>query len=181
MPIPVNEAKRVKTKELYQNGKGSRVIASILHENPTTTYRRLVRMGLNRSKEEAQSIKLVEPTAIPFSNILTQDTLRKSATGEAIRWFLSRGYTPSIPVEPVRYDLVVESDIGLLRVQVKSTTRKLGSFWCVQTCRLEYDKSLRSNSSGKRKKTSYSKDDVDLFFVLTQDGSRYLVGLLMLP
>ena len=175
MPLPVNEFKRSETKRLYGEGKGSRVIASTLKENPTTTYRRLVRMGLSRSKSEAQAVKVL-PVLVPFSNQSSPQNLRRLAIGEAIKWFMSRGYTPSLPVETTKYDLVVESDVGLQRVQVKSTTRIRDGSWCVQTCRLQYNSSLVARgSAGKRRRSSYSKGEVDLFFIVTSDGSKYLI------
>mgnify|MGYP003391902124 CR=1 FL=1 len=179
MPHAKNESKRSQTAKLYSEGQGSRVIASILKENPTTTYRRLVRMGLIRNREEAKDIACkTQVLHLPFSKSSSSQNLRRSAVGEAIRWFLSRGYAPSIPVEPTRYDLIVESDHGLLKVQIKSTTRVQNGFWCVQLCRLQYNSTLvATGSAGKRRRQSYLKDEVDLFFIYTSDGSRYLIPL----
>jgi hypothetical protein len=90
---------------------------------------------------------------------------------------MHRGYVVSIPVEPVRYDLVVESDEGLMRVQVKSTTSKDHGRWIVRIDRQKYGKRLRPSSNGARQKCTYLPDEIDYFFVVTGDGDKYLIPL----
>lgn len=90
--------------------------------------------------------------------------------GAAIAWFSSNGYAVSIPLADNQpYDLVVEDEEGLKRVQVKTTTYRqahYGSF----VVRLETAGGNRSRTT--RKKFDNSK--VELLFVLADDGSRWL-------
>jgi hypothetical protein len=136
-------------------------------------------MGLVRSREEAYTLSnAVGPTALPFSNKPQEARLRASAIGSATRWFLERGYVPSIPVEPSRYDLVVESDEGLKKVQVKTSAFKgTGGRWQVHVHRTAYDASVEARgAAGKRRSLSYLSTDVDYFFVITPD-SMYLIPI----
>lgn len=105
--------------------------------------------------------------------------LSRSGVGSAIEWFLSRGYDVSVPVEPTHYDLVVGSDDGLKRVQVKTTNYKddersfkVNVYWLSY----EPDAECRKTYS-KRRKKPYTKEQVDLFYVLTGEGSVYLIPL----
>ncbi|WP_430503102.1 group I intron-associated PD-(D/E)XK endonuclease [Micromonospora trifolii] len=112
-------------RPLYESGQGCRVIATALSEHPAFVYKRVVAMGIARSRDQTYAARQAVPdVAVPFASAELPDRLRAAAIGEAIAWFLRRGYLPSIPVEPTRYDLVVESDDGLKRVQVKSTTHQ---------------------------------------------------------
>lgn len=170
---------RRKTEELYRQGLGCRQIAEALQEHHVSTYRRLSRMGLLRSKEEAYALnhKVVEER-LPFQARPLPDRLRAAAIGEAIRWFLERGYVPSVPVEPSRYDLVVESDEGLKKVQVKTTSFK-GKYglWQVHVHRTSYEASAKPRGvAGKRRSVSYTATEIDFFFVVTGD-EKYLIPI----
>jgi hypothetical protein len=103
--------------------------------------------------------------------------VREAAIGHAVAWFLSRGYTPSIPVASVRYDLVVDSDSGLQRIQVKSTTqRDRYGRWIVGITRLAYDRlKVERNAEGQRTRQAYGVDEIDFFFIVVADGSHYLI------
>jgi hypothetical protein len=96
---------------------------------------------------------------------------RKSAIGTAIRWFLANNYLPSVPIETARYDLVVESEQGFKKVQVKSTEfiKKNGKF-SVSLHTTEYDP-----ISHKFKASPYKKQDVDYFFIACSDGTNFLI------
>jgi hypothetical protein len=83
-------------------------------------------------------------------------------------WFVLRGCAPSLPVEPQRYDLVVETSAGFKRVQVKSTTSVLNSSWQVSV-------SHRPDKNGKAE--PYSPDDVDLFFIVNGEMDLYLIPI----
>lgn len=61
---------------------------------------------------------------------------RGAKLGEDPAMILRRGYTPSIPVAATQYDLVVESDDGLRRVQAKTTTSKDNGRWAVRIARM---------------------------------------------
>jgi hypothetical protein len=174
------EALRKRTRELYEQGKGCRSIASVLGEDPVATYKRLRRMGVVRSRDEAYGLAhCVEEVPIPFGRLPSQVNVRSSAIGEAVRWFLERGYIPSIPLEPTRYDLVVESDSGFKRVQVKSSTfQDRSGAWVTCTHRTQYDSTVVARgTAGKRRKVRYTKDEVDWFFIVVGDGSKYLIPL----
>jgi len=78
----------------------------------------------------------------------------------------------SLPVETARYDLVVESDVGLQRVQVKTgaNERHIG------ITRTIYGTGA-SPSTGKYGRQAYSKDEIDLFFIYTAAGAMYLIPI----
>jgi hypothetical protein len=97
--------------------------------------------------------------------------LRSAAIAEAISWFLRRGYIPSIPVEPTQYDLIVESDTGFKRVQVKSTTVTERGRWLVGCSRQVYE------SGGNRKRTAYTANEIDFLFIVTSNNDKYLIPI----
>ena len=103
---------------------------------------------------------------MPFGNGIKHGG--QSGLSIAARWFLDRGYTVSVPLEPAPYDLVTESDEGLKRVQVK-TTRQLqrNGRYTVAVARNVHDSTRPRNANGSRKRVPYSADDVDYFFVIT--------------
>lgn len=87
--------------------------------------------------------------------------------GSAIQFFTSKGITVCLPLTDSQpYDLVVDLD-GLKRVQVKTTACKVGPSYLVN---------LRTRSKlGVGRKDSPLADSVDLVFVLTDKGARYLI------
>ncbi len=168
-------------RDLYLEGLGCRGIADRLGLKPPDVYRRLRRMGILRTHREAsdQSIPKCPPVAF-FSKTPSMTNLSKAATGAAAKWFLERGYIVSLPVEPTYYDLVVESDEGLKKVQVKTTTKcdKKSGCQSVFVGRTSYvSASDAHGTAGKRRKSSYTRDQVDLFFVMTLQGEIYLIPL----
>jgi PD-(D/E)XK endonuclease len=90
----------------------------------------------------------------------------QSGLSIAARWFLDRGYTVSIPLEPAAYDLITESDEGLKRIQVKVTRQQDR----IPVCRNVRDPNARRNANGTRKKVPYKADEVDYFFIVTPDA-----------
>jgi hypothetical protein len=117
---------------------------------------------------------------LPFSAQAEDRNLRAAAIGEVAAWFLRRGYVPSIPMEPTRYDLVVESDDGLKRVQVKTTTRRTkggSGLYYVTIGRMAYEPEAAINGNGRRARLHYGSDEIDLFFVITGSGDKYLIPL----
>lgn len=165
-----------KIRPLYERGVGCRIIGEVLGENPATVLRRVRRMGIARTPSEANA-QTVTDQPVPFTNAPAEQELRRAAVGIAIRWFLERGYTPSLPVEPVKYDLVVDSDEGLQRVQVKSTTSKAqrSDHWFVGIGHKPYDANTQQNAGGKRGKVPYTKKNIDFFFVVTGTRTCYLI------
>lgn len=165
-----------KTRPLYERGIGCRLIAQVLDMDSANVLRRVRRMGIERTREEAQEV--VTNEGLPFSREPTEDNLRRSSIGRAIRWFMDRGYTVSMPVDPTKYDLVAESDAGLQRVQIKTTTHKSrGGRWVCSLTTWAYDKTASVNAAGKRRQYTYSKDEIDLFFIETGSGDMYLLPI----
>lgn len=104
--------------------------------------------------------------------------LRSSALGSAIEWFMSRGYVASIPLAQTPYDLIVESDSGLQKIQVKSTNHKdKCGRWIADIFKRLYDASRSVNAAGKRRRAAYRVDEVDHFFIITGDDSVYVIPL----
>jgi PD-(D/E)XK endonuclease len=81
----------------------------------------------------------------------------------AAAWFALCGYAVSWPLEPVRYDLVVQRDGELLRVQVKTASVRAGDSWQVWL------------STTGRMRATYDPEDIDLFFVIDGELSYYAI------
>jgi hypothetical protein len=93
---------------------------------------------------------------------------------------MERGYTVCLPVEPALYDLVVDSDEGLVKVQVKSTVSKDRSGigrWSVRIHRMAYDSTIKPTANGARTRCAYAPGEVDYFFIVTADDDYYLIPL----
>ncbi len=95
-----------------------------------------------------------------------RSTQRKgdTAVGQAIASFTRKGYDVSVPLtESAPYDLIVDSDEGIKRVQVRYSSTK------------DVDlRRIHSNSNGyvvkKAKKEAY-----DWLYILKSDGEQYLI------
>ena len=87
----------------------------------------------------------------------------------AIAYFGSNGYTVSIPLNDTQdYDLVVDLNGELQKVQVKATNSK--------TTKNAYSVPLRTISGTTRKPYKTVRDtDIDLLFCLCGDGSTFLI------
>ena len=81
----------------------------------------------------------------------------------AASWFALCGHDVSWPLEPCRYDLLVHLDVGLRRIQVKTTRVRSRGSWTVWL------------SSTRKGRTPYDPDDIDYFFVVDGDLSYYLI------
>lgn len=89
---------------------------------------------------------------------------------KAIAYFTEKGYVVSIPISEVqRYDLVVEMNGELKRVEVKSTgyKRSSGSYQ-VQLA------TYGGVKTGKSTIKAISRVDCDLVFICVEDGTLYL-------
>lgn len=85
--------------------------------------------------------------------------------GSAISWFTLKGYTVSIPLTDSQdYDLVVDIDGSLKKVQVKTTYHKP---------KKHYEVNLRVSSAKAIK--HFDNKKVDYVFALTESGERYLI------
>jgi hypothetical protein len=94
--------------------------------------------------------------------------LREAGTAIATMWFLLCGYNVSIPLEPAVYDLLVSTQDGIRRVQVKTTTyNKRG--WAVSVGRRPY------TTDNRGPLVPYDPDLLDLFFILDGELTMYVI------
>jgi len=137
-------------------------------------------MGLDTSHFRGQAwgstpVSLVE---MPFTRQPDPKHLRKAATARATAWFMERGYLVCVPTEPAPYDIVVESDAGFVRVQVKSTSKRDPRGCCVvDVNRQAYDANAVRSANGSRTRCPYTEDEIDVFFIVTASGDQYLIPL----
>ncbi|GIL12570.1 MAG: hypothetical protein BroJett038_12900 [Chloroflexota bacterium] len=91
--------------------------------------------------------------------------------GVAIAWFMQNGYPTLMPLtESLPYDLAVDIEGKLYRVQVRTTYHK--------DVRGHYKVNLRvlgGNRSGSGKTTHFDPSKVDFLFVVTENGEKYLI------
>ena len=91
--------------------------------------------------------------------------------GQAIAWFTRNSYTVSLPLTDSQdYDLIVDKEDKLYRVQVKTASYK-NEFGI-------YEVSLTvkgGNRSGTGKIKQFDKSKVDLLFILTSDNEVYVI------
>ena len=84
------------------------------------------------------------------------------------------GRCVSLAAEGASYDLLMDDpDQGLLRIQVKTTTRVVGSAWNCQLTRSVY----RRGVVGGHGPAAYCSEDVDLFACVDGDGCLYLLPI----
>jgi len=85
----------------------------------------------------------------------------------------------SVPLETAPYDLITESDDGLKRIQVKTTSQVSGDSgrYLVRLSRMTRDPGAPMNSNGQRRHVAYTPDEVDYFFVVTSTGTMYLIPI----
>ena len=85
-------------------------------------------------------------------------------------WFSKMGYTVNIPITDSQdYDLIIDREGKLLKVQVKTTKFKIRDG--------VYQVSLKTcggNRSGQTIK-NFNENGSDLLFVLTDEGTTYLI------
>lgn len=140
-----------------------------------------VALGLDTShfRGQAWSSRPIDHVAVPFMRDRDETLLHKAAAARATAWFMERGYTVCIPAEPALYDLVVDSDVGLVKVQVKSTFSqdpKTGR-WVVRIHRMTYSPDAKLTTNGARVKCVYAPGEIDFFFIVTADNVNYLIPL----
>ena len=102
-------------------------------------------------------------------NFNTNKEKGNTGLGIAIAYYTSNGYIVSIPLNDTQdYDLIVEKDNKLSRVQVKATSCK--------TKYGVYQVPLKScgGTSGKTYKTIINTD-IEELFILTEDMSMYII------
>lgn len=91
------------------------------------------------------------------------DCLGRAGSLLAAAWYTLCGEDVSWPLEPSRYDLVVQRGDRMCRVQVKTTTVRVRGTWKVY---------LSTSRGGRR---TYDPDEVDEFFVIDGDMAYYLI------
>ncbi|MDN3312071.1 group I intron-associated PD-(D/E)XK endonuclease [Microbacterium oryzae] len=89
--------------------------------------------------------------------------LRRAGPLLAAAWFTLCGDDVSWPLEPCRYDLLVQRGAEFRRVQVKSSTVRVGDSWKVYL----------STSRGTRR--TYDPDEIDDFFIVDGDLQYHLI------
>ena len=102
-------------------------------------------------------------------NFITNKEKGNSGLGMAIAYFSTKGYVVSIPLNDTQdYDLIVEKDDFLQKVQVKSTG-------CIGKGE-NYQVALKScgGTKGKTYKTII-ETNIDLIFILTEKKEMYLI------
>lgn len=102
-------------------------------------------------------------TAPPAPTTRSKANLRRSGTLLAAAWFELCGHTVSWPLEPVRYDLLVDLG-GIQRVQVKTTTVRAGESWTVWL-----------STTSRRARKPYAPEEIDFFVVIDGDLQIYLI------
>jgi hypothetical protein len=134
------------------------------------------RLGLDTSHfAYKQSFRPVPAVKAPFNNEVRH--AGQSGLSIAARWFLDRGYIVSVPLEPAPYDLIAESDDGLKRVQVKSTTQiQSNGRYAAGVSRNVHSSGQRRNANGSRKRVPYSPGSIDYFFIVTP-AAAYLIPI----
>ena len=104
-------------------------------------------------------------------NFKTNKEKGNTSLGVAIAYYSANGYTVSIPLNDTQdYDLIVDKDNKLKKVQVKSTACK--------TKYGNYQVALKScgGTKGKTYKTLIDTN-VDELFILTEDLNMYIVPI----
>ena len=90
--------------------------------------------------------------------------------GIAIGWFTSKGYCVNVPLsDSQEYDLVVDIEGKLNKVQIKTTTAKTESG--------KYKAGWRTGGGNQSFITSklFNPQIVDYLFILTAEGTKYFI------
>ncbi|MBJ7356755.1 group I intron-associated PD-(D/E)XK endonuclease [Nocardioides sp.] len=105
--------------------------------------------------------------------ILTPDLENLSRAGPvlAAAWFTLSGHEVAWPLEPCRYDLAVSSRGATWRVQVKTCWKQRADGWHVSLSTSGHP------TGGQHRRTVYTAEEVDCFFVITGDLDCYLIPI----
>jgi hypothetical protein len=132
-----------------------------------------VRLGLDTSHLNRVSHNGRQPSEAPAqaSDLKAQLKFLRVAAGTlAATWFMLRGCAVSFPAEPTLYDLLADTPQGIMRVQVKTTTRAQKDGWQVGV-----GHHPDTHSKKKGYVLAYSPDEIDLFFIVDGDMTIYLI------
>lgn len=89
--------------------------------------------------------------------------------GAAIAWFTSQGHTTCVPLtDSQKYDLIVDIDNDLKKIQVKTTYFKRNS---------RYEIMIKTCGGNKSNSIMHLFDNTasDYLFILTEDSTKYLI------
>lgn len=139
---------------------------------------RAAELGLDTSHFSARSTRGDAAAAVdlPFKGGSSLRTPGHLGLSTAIHWFLSHGYVVSIPIETAPYDLIAESDAGLQRVQVKTTSTFASSGrHRVKLTRAAWAPDVALNSRGRYRMVAYGEGLIDYFFIAAKGGPNYLI------
>lgn len=125
-----------------------------------------VRLGLDVTPLSKPS----EPGALPWPVEVDLRHLRRAGALIVAATMSLAGYSVSWPLEPAPYDLVVGRDGLLLRLQVKTTTRRVAGSWNCAVTRSEY-----ADVPGGKRRARYDVGQLDAFAVVDGDGDVYLI------
>ena len=90
------------------------------------------------------------------------------AVGRAIQYYSSKNYTVLIPIgDKNSYDLVIDTEQGLKKVQCKYSSRKIvsGAF--------EIPLRVMGGNQSYHTIKKYKKGDFDILFAITSDGNAF--------
>lgn len=124
-----------------------------------------IRLGLDLRHLNAKSAAIPPPASWRIDPM----RLRDAALPIAAAWFTVRGSTISLPIEQAVYDLLVQSDDGIHRVQVKTTTTKSTGNGTVTVSRRPY------SVGNLAPRMPYDPDVIDYFFIVDGDFDMYLI------
>lgn len=106
----------------------------------------------------------------PFAGSGDVDNLRHAATFLVAAKCTLLGHRVAWPLEPQPYDLLVDTrQRGLLRVQVKSSTRFADGSWIASI--------TRRARAAHGQRTPYTAEDIDYFGVVVPDGEVYMLPI----
>lgn len=110
-------------------------------------------------------------TTLALKNVVNSKKQGDVGLGLAIAWFTMNGFHVSIPLTDSQdYDLVVDIDDRLCKVQVRTTYHRRDTG--------NYQVNLRvlgGNRSGTGKTKHFDPSRIDYLFVVTDAGDRYLI------
>lgn len=124
--------------------------------------RHAARLGLQTAHLQRQRVE--EPQA--FRMEADSAYLRRAGAMLAAAWFMLRGYEIVWPLEPCRYDFLVDVGAAFFRVQVKTTTCRAGS-----------SRPVSISATRRRGRVCYTADEIDYFFVLDGELNAYLIPI----
>jgi hypothetical protein len=137
----------------------------------TTIRRHAQRLGLD-TRRLAEYPPAVPPLLAPATWAPDLQHLRAAGTSLVAAAFTLAGHRVCWPLEPAVYDLLVDTGDRLLRVQVKTTSRRTGDSWSCSITRSEY-----ADVAGGKRRVAYSPAEIDVFAIVDGHGEIYLIPI----